>query len=363
MSAALREYYERLRRWSFARDVLRRADFYEIMADAAHEGLPQVEVLNQVRKHLKPHDGLALVIDMVMRRLRGAATSSTTGQKTIGTELRGLLPDAEVNMIAAGELSGAIEQGWRNAAQFARRQHQLRSAVWGALAKPLFYAAAFMALLLFLSFYLMPKFEQTRPRSQWPGIAQSLGWAADNAILIVLSVVAFIIVLAVVISVVGRRWTGPARDAADRRWPPFTLMSNLSGASFMLALASFLSSGISFGEALQRMRQTATPYIAWQIQRIEGAMRRGARPEQALLTTSLLAQQYHWVVAVYGLVGAQDAARAYERIALEMARRTQTSMQRALGSVLGNLMLFGLAGGVVWVYFSLMGIATAGMKI
>ncbi|MCX8016326.1 MAG: type II secretion system F family protein, partial [Rhodocyclaceae bacterium] len=314
-------------------DVARRADFYDIMADAAAQGLAQLEVLQQIRRHLKHGDGLALIIDRVLLRLRGAQASPTRGgQKTIGTELTGLLPQAEASMIAAGELSGAIEQGWRNAAQFARRQQALRASVLGALAKPTFYALAFLGLLLFLSMYLLPRFEQSKPRAQWPSYAQTLGWVSDHALWIVGGAAALLVAAAVLLGWLGRNWTGSGRDAADRRWPPFTVMSQIGGAGFMLGLASFLASGISFGEALIRMRATATPYMSWQIQRIEAALRQGKRPEEALLLSSLLARPYHWIVAVYGLVGAQDAARAYERIALEMARRTQIALQRTLGS-------------------------------
>lgn len=345
-------------------DVARRADFYDIMADAAAQGLAQYEVLQQIRRHLKPGDGLALIIDRVMRRLRGAQASPTrSGARTIGTEMTGLLPQDEVAVIAAGELSGAIEQGWRNAAQFARRQQALRASVLGSLARPVFYTLTFLGLLLFLSLYLMPRFEQTRPRAQWPAIAQSLGWVSDHALWIVVAALGTLAAMALGLAWLNRHWVGDGRDAADRRWPPFTIMSQIAGAGFMLGLASFLSSGVSFGEALARMRATASPYMAWQIQRIEAALRRGLSAEEALLQSSLLSQPYHWIVAVYGLVGAQDAARAYERIALEMARRTQLALQRTLGSVLGNVMLFALAAGIVWVYFSLMGIATSGLKL
>lgn len=367
MSALLDAVTAAAQRWSVAaiqRNAARRAEFYDVMADSAAQGIAQTEVLQQLRRHLGRSDGLGLIIERVMRRMRGAEASPTRGtQKTVGTELSGLLPDIEVAMIAAGELSGAVQQGWRNAAQYARRMQALKASVLGALGKPLFYLAAFVGLLVFFSYYLLPRFEQTRPRSQWPAMAQNLGWVADHVLWIIGAVAVALLALAAATAMLNRRWTGTMRDAADRRWPVFALLAKLNGAGFVLGLASFLASGVSFGEALQRLRATATPYLRWQITRIEQAMRTGARPEEALLQTSLVPKAYHWIVAVYGLVGAQDAARAYERIALEMASSAERNARQILGNMLGNAMLFALAGGIMVIYFSLMGIATAGMKL
>lgn len=173
-----------LDRWALSKiksDVSLRVDFYDVMADSASEGLAQLEVLNRLRKHLKPTDPLAVMIDRVQKRLRGTLKSASGAKmRTLGTELKGILPDDELAMIIGGESSGAIEKGWRNAGSFARRQRELKSAIIGALSMPAFYMLAFVGLLLFMSFYLLPQFEAGRPRDGWPAMAQMLGWVSDN---------------------------------------------------------------------------------------------------------------------------------------------------------------------------------------
>lgn len=357
-------WLENLALRQFKADTARRADFYDVMADSAEEGLAQVEVLQKLRKHLKQQDALGIMIDRVQRRLRGAEKSASGARmRTIGSELKGFLPDIELSMIMGGESSGAITQGWRNAAAFARRQQELKSAIQGALAMPIFYLAAFIGLLLFMSFYLLPRFEAGRPRETWPAMAQNLGLLADNVFWIVGSVVLLIAGTVALMRHLNVNWTGAQRAQFDLRVPVFKAMAQIQGAGFMMALSSFMASGVSFGEAMQRMQATASPYMRWQLRQIEGLMRRGIRPEEALLRSSLIAPEYHWLISIYGMISAADAARAYARIANEMVRRTQQSVQTVVGKVLGNAMLLLLGAGVLVVYFSLYGIVTAGMDV
>lgn len=355
-----------LDRWALSKiksDVSLRVDFYDVMADSASEGLAQLEVLNRLRKHLKPTDPLAVMIDRVQKRLRGTLKSASGAKmRTLGTELKGILPDDELAMIIGGESSGAIEKGWRNAGSFARRQRELKSAIIGALSMPAFYMLAFVGLLLFMSFYLLPQFEAGRPRDGWPAMAQMLGWVSDN-ILWIIGVGAIILFgFAAGFHWLNANWTGSNRAHADTRLPIFKSAAQIQGASFMMALASFMASGVSFGEALQRLQGTSTPYMRWQLRLIEASMRSGARPEDALLKCSLISAEYHWIISIYGMISATDASKAYERIANEMARRTQDAIKMIVGKVLGNAMLLLLGAGVMVVYFSLYGIVATGVN-
>jgi type II secretory pathway component PulF len=358
------QWREQLALYRLKSDVARRADFYDVMADSAEEGLAQVDVLQKLRKHLDKSDPLGIMIDRVQRRLRGSEKSASGAQmRTIGTELKGFLPDVELSMIVGGESSGAISQGWRNAAAFARRQREMQGAIRGALAMPAFYMVAFMGLLLFMSFYLLPRFEAGRPRTQWPPMAQTVGWVADHVLLLVGGFALLFFASAALIRWLNANWVGPHRLTADNSLPIFRAMARIQGASFMMALSSFMAAGVSFGEALQRMQQTASPYMRWQIRLVEGLMRRGTRPEEALLKISLIAREYHWIISVYGMISSTDASRAYERIANEMANRTQKAIQIAVGKVLGNAMLLLLGAGVMLIYFSMYAIVGVGLDL
>lgn len=343
--------------WFFRQNPSRRAEFYEALADSIADGMPQLDVLQKLRKYVKNSDPIAIVIDYVMQALRGGSSrSSSAQQRTVGTELKGLLPDVEVSMIVAGEFSGQIEQGWRNAAHYARKQQEMRSALLGAIAKPVMYFIGLVGLLVFFSFQIFPKFSSVSPRSSWPPLAQNIGWVADNVLWIVGFMIGFVILGGVITGVLNVRWTGELRHRMDQKVPPFSLLTGINGSGFILGLASFLGAGVSFGDALIRMRQSATPYMRWQIARIEAGLRRGLRPEEAILKTSLIPKRYAWLVAIYGSNAATKTAHAYSRIASEMSRQVQKYVQNVIGSLISNAIMATIALSVVLIYAAIFSI-------
>lgn len=343
--------------WFFRQNPSRRAEFYEALADSIADGMPQLDVLQKLRKYVSNNDPIAIIIDYVMHALRGGSSRiSSTQQRTVGTELKGLLPDVEVSMIVAGEFSGQIEQGWRNAAHYARKQQEMRGALFGSIAKPTMYFVGLVALLLFFSFQIFPKFNDVSPRSKWPPLAQNIGWMADNILWIVVFMVGFVILGGVITGILNVRWTGEWRHKMDQKIPPFSLLAGINGSGFILGLASFLGAGVSFGDSLARMRQSANPYMRWQISRIEAGLRRGLRPEEAILKTSLVPQRYAWLVAIYGSNAAAKTAQAYSRIASEMSRKTQQFIQNVVGSVISNAILFLIAVSVILIYSAIFSI-------
>jgi len=128
----------------------------------------------------------------------------------------------------------------------------------------------------------------------------------------------------------------------------------------MSALAAFLSSGVSFSEALERMRTSADDYMRWQIKSIERGMRSGKRPDQALLGLSMMHPSYHWIIAVYGMLSATKSASAYERISSVMMAKTIKKMEVVFGSMLSNIILAAIAAGIFWMYSSMFSIAQSG---
>jgi len=126
-----------------------RIDFYESVADAVAQGIPQYDVLQTLeREFTKLKHPLARVLRSVIARIRGAEAGSGAVQKTVGTELIGLLPYDEVALdCIRGSVRGLSEKGGENAANFARMNREMKSKIFAALAKPVFYLLAFWACL------------------------------------------------------------------------------------------------------------------------------------------------------------------------------------------------------------------------
>jgi len=144
-----------------------RIDFYESVADAVAQGIPQYDVLQTLeREFTKLKHPLARVLRSVIARIRGAEAGSGAVQKTVGTELIGLLPYDEVALdCIRGSVRGLSEKGGENAANFARMNREMKSKIFAALAKPVFYLLAFLGLLVFFSVRSSLNLRKASPKS------------------------------------------------------------------------------------------------------------------------------------------------------------------------------------------------------
>ena len=340
-----------------------RGDWYKALGKTASDALPMFEVLTRMEAEFaKITHPLAPLVKILLWRMKGGGTASrmNSGRRTLGTELRGLVPESEAMLIQAGCQSGNMAAGLTNAADLVNTQGKLKKAVVSAMLTPVGYLSALIGLLIFFSIKLLPKFETGRPRSNWPPEAQLLGWVADNIAWISGSVVGVLIGFVAAMAWIAPRWTGPKREWCDRNLFPFTMIASISGASLLTALAGYIGAGTPVNEAIMNIRESATPHMKSQCERLLGFMRDGVRAEDALSKLSIIQARYHWIIKVYGLSG--DAAGAYRTIATEMTDRTHDFIKNLFDRVIGNVLLVLIGVTLMWIYLSMFGIADSGIK-
>lgn len=300
---------------------------------------------------------LAPMAKIVMLRMRGAGVNKVgQAKRTLGTELSGMVPDDEAMLIQAGETSGDMAAGLINAAELVQAKNRLKTAIWKALVKPVGYFLALMAVLIYMSFKLLPKFEAVRSRDKWGEDGQLLGQIADNVTWIVGGSVGLVIALVVAVQWLVPLWTGNSREKADRYVFPFTLIAEINGASFLKTMAGYIASGTPFSEAIKNVAATATPYMRWQCHLLMDMMRRGKRAEEALCQLSIVPNKYQWIIKVYAM--SEDAAKVYEDIAEELTNNVEAFVNKLFGYV-GTAMQFAVGLIVIWIYGGLYDIAGA----
>lgn len=338
-----------------------RGDWYEALGKTAKDDLPLFEVLGRMQGEFdKTKHPLGPVVRELLFRLKGfGAERKGAARRTLGTELRGLVPDNEAMLIQAGVMSGDTSGGLYNAAELVAKQGRLMSAVMGSLFKPLGYFLALVGLLLYFSLKLLPSIAKNKPRTKWPPDAQLLGWVADHIWLVTGGMVGGLLGFVVFIGWLAPRWTGPRREWFDRHVFPFTLIGSINGASLLTSLAGYISAGVPFNDALANIKASASPYMAWQSDRLMGLIKE-LRPEAALVELSIIQPRYHWIIKVYGMGG--DATHAYRTIAEEMTTRTEQFIRNLFDTVIGNLLLLAVGVAVMWIYFAMFAIVDSGSK-
>lgn len=333
-----------------------RISFYRAMAKTADDGLPQVDVLKQLSiEHRKTKHVLAPVVNELLRRLTGGARPNAPEYRSFGTELEGLVPPAEAMLVQAGETSGQVAEGFRNAADYLESNGKLLKVIMGELVQPLTYIAALLGLLLYFSFKVLPKFEAGRPRVGWPLHAQYLGTVADNVIVIVSGIAAVIVGVLALLAWAAPNWVSDRREYLDRKIFPFTLIASIHGSSLLVALSGYIGAGIPFADAIKNIGIGSSKYMQSQCNRVLFALKQGQAPGEALVTLPVIHPRYHWIISVYGL--SRDAKSAYKTIAGEMVDSTQDFIKSLFGLYVKNITLVLLGVALGWIYLSVLGIA------
>jgi general secretion pathway protein F len=173
--------------------------------------------------------------------------------------------DLYVNMVRAGEASGALDLVLIRLAEYTERAAALRAKVRSALTYPVFMGAASMAILFFLLSYVVPKvtriFEETH--AQLPtmtiillaisGFLQHYWW--------VIVILVFAIVLAVRVS--NRTPAGRLRfDRLTLRIPYFgKVLKKVALARFARTLTTLLLGGIPLLQALDIVKHVVSNMV------------------------------------------------------------------------------------------------------
>ena len=295
----------------------------------------------------------------MQRPLSGLSSAqiSTTRRRTLGSELRPHVPISEALLIEAGDMSGRLHLGLESAAQLLSQRLSLYDRVLKALLRPLGYGLLMWVLMLFLSLKILPEFERTRPKVNWPREALELAWVCDHVLLGSWIMASLLVVLGL-----GLMWFLPEGTPRIRAWLdrwiwPFQLYASFQGACFLLALSAFIQAGSGFTQAVQSIHLTATPYMAHQCKALLHALKMGKTPQVALCELSILHPKHHWLILVYGL--SQDTPKAYERIAKEIFLSVDRWLMGVLGHVLGHVMLFLVGVMVCWIYWAMFEIVEA----
>lgn len=338
-----------------------RLEWYRAMARLSRDGVPVFDAVKTLQYEFeKIRHPLAPLLLEVMLGLRGQNTRVNASaprwaphrRRTLGLELQGLVPAAEALLIEAADLSGELALGFEQASVLLEARQEMEGAIWGALAKPLGYALALVALMMYFSIEILPQFEHYRDRSLWPQELQLLAFVADHVLLLLLGVLGVGAGVMLVILKVLPRWTGRVRDAMDRHMFPFTLYASLSAAQLLGAIAGFVSAGLPFAKALEQISVSASPYMHHQCQKLRLSLKMGMRPEKALAHLDMIALEWRWMIVAQGLN--TDTALSLKRMAQQMRARAKSHVKLVFADGLGNAMLIVVGLVVYWIYSSMM---------
>lgn len=273
-----------------------RAEFYALLQAFVTDAVPLFDAVKDV------HDGYVasgnakrLVTERILDGARGASGSV----QRMSESMTWCASPAEVLALDAGEQAGTVALGLQTARDVALRNAQLLKSIAGRLLYPLGFLAGLVGLLIFVRRELIPLFSDLLPRARWPRMPSILGSITDFVPVGLPVAIGGIGVYLLVFHITASRWRpGPVRRQFDRFVFPYTVYAQANLAITLTGLSALVGAKVSFGSALERIRDTATPWLRAQLDGVILSLRKGEREGDAL--ARLYGGQEQWLISAYG---------------------------------------------------------------
>lgn len=256
------------------------------------------------------------------------------------------VPNAERIAISSGEDAGKVGQGLRMAAYVAESSMQLRNALIQGLAYPTMLLGMFIALLIFVAWFLMPEVEAMYPVELWPTSSAALHWISNG-------IKSYGIYLAIVAGSIGAvsivtlpQWTSEIRYRLDHVLPPWTIYREIQAGQLLVSVSGVVAAGTPLDDALRRIRGKASKWLVVHVDEIVRRIAEGKRPAHAM-DTGLMGETLTDELLAYDRAG--DLAGAIEHLgrdAVELVIQRIRSFSAAIGVVL----MFGVGAGLIWTW-------------
>jgi general secretion pathway protein F len=308
-------------------------------------------------------EALTALVDQVeqprLKRILGAVKQKVNEGSSLADALaehKKVFTDLYVNMIRAGESSGALDVVLVRLADFTEGQALLRNKIIGAMLYPAIMMVVGVAIVGILFVVVIPKvtkiFEDMNVTLPWTTrtlIAVS-AFARDDwyVLLVVLPALAY----------GARRWVRTARgrawwDRAQLRAPIFgDLLRMLAISRFAKTLATLLASGVPLLTAMDIVRNiVSNTLLSDTIEQARDAIREGES------IAAPLKRSGQFPPLVYHMIAIGERSGQLEEMLRNVAKSYESQVEMrvsALTSLLEPVMIVAMGGGVAFIVFSIL---------
>lgn len=305
-----------------------------------------LNIMGEIESHGPQRD---LVLDL-QRDVRGGMAFSEALAKR-----ESLFSRFYVNIVRAGELSGAMDQSLSRLSRFLEDARELRKEVGNALLYPIILVVVALLSLAVILGVVVPQisavFEDSGQSLPWftkvvigtGGFIETYGW-----------------VLALILAgglAIGRH---QAKDPEVRRsWDGFllrlpllrTLIAQIEAARFMRTLGTLIENGVNLLEALAISREVVSNRaIARRLEALSSRVREGQGLARPLMEANVFPSLASHLVRVGEETGSVDAMLLH--LAAIYEREVQTTVKRMV-TLLGPILILGLAVFIAAIMFAL----------
>lgn len=306
-------------KWKFG--LKHRLNLYERLAAFTKEEFPLYDSLVKFKtRYDKKKDFRGKIIAYWLEDMKYGASLSDV--------LKGWIPDAELNLIQAGEEGKGIEQGLDEAIKFAKSAQKIKSTIINGATYPVILLLVVLGFIAMFSVKMAPTYLGILPLERWPSMGQNL-YGMSNFIVSSWYVLAAIMgVIGYIISKTIGVWTGSVREVFDKV-PPWSVYKVYQASAFLISLASMMQSGTPLNESLKKIKKTSSPWLADYVNDMEKNLKKGGKNFGSHLDVGLLDEETAGDVIDYSelgkfeqavyTIGEKNLEQSVEKIEVRMA--------------------------------------------
>lgn len=298
-----------------------RLNLYERLTAFTKEEFPLFDSLQKFKnRYDKKNDFRGKIIGYWLEDMKYGASLSDV--------LQGWIPDAELNLIQAGEEGKGIAQGLDEAIKFAKTAQKIKKTIISGSTYPIILLLVVLGFIAMFSIKMAPTYLGILPLEQWPSTGQHLYNFSHfivsywHMMFILLAGIAF------VISKTMGSWTGQVREIVDKI-PPWSVYKVYQASAFLISLASMMQSGTPLNESLKKIKKTSAPWLSEYINDMEKNLKKGGKNFGNHLNVGLLDEETAGDVIDYSelgkfeeavyTIGEKNLEKSVEKIEIRMA--------------------------------------------
>ncbi|MHC8347754.1 hypothetical protein [Pseudomonas sp. RT6P73] len=236
-----------------------RQEFYEDFASALRDGASDQERLKKLAARSRMRKtGWAPLYEHWLRKMR---------RMTFAHALQHTVPDYEVMVLTAAEEDGRLEEAMTYLGRAIRLSGKIKASYLMSLISPVMALITIIGFFVSYAVVIAPQNLQSLPLEKWPYISRQL-YAVSNALVddgVLLA--AGLVILSWCVLWSRPNWRGRIRSKLDKiPLLPWKAYREREANNFLVSLAILLqSNNHGMKEAMERMRQFASPWLAWHL--------------------------------------------------------------------------------------------------
>lgn len=283
---------------------LKRVDFYEDLADAIERKVALRDFLEtQMRNSemLKNDTGVAVYRHLLLRLTGGHGT-------TYRDLLASVVPRGDLMLLGAVDdsVNRKVEALLAVVKAIEFQNRSLKTLAFN-LAMPAIIVPG-VAILSYVMALTVKQIGNTAPPGVWEGFNGFVRWLSifllDNGLWVTLGVIALVSLFVYSLP----RWTGNWRLKADNMFG-YSLYRDYSAAVLLSMMSMMLTAGKTIKESVELLRQDASPWLRWQLNRILMSMQDNPNDYMAAFSRGVMPKNVR-----ARLASLMDSAKAFDEV-------------------------------------------------